>query len=344
MTAPNAAKASPMFHRLLSMMKMSLLVCGVFMQVSHPGYSQPLTPEALAPLPASWAPAQLSRSYSFDIDSTNTGQRYRILIGLPHKAASATGYPVLWALDGLASFPFMEVARPRPAAPNESAQWREKIGNEPAGLIVAIGYASGEAIDVNARALDYTPPTTAKTGDAFSSQHGGAAPFLRFLTQELRPLLARHFAMNPQQHTLFGFSYGGLFALHTLSTQPQYFQRYWAASPSLWFGDHQTLRELPQRLEALNFSQHPAQVMLTVGLDEQYPASFASPAVQKRLEARTMVDSAKRFAQILAEAGQADLQVKFQGLPAHDHHDMLMHGARRVIDFAFAPDSAALLR
>ncbi|CAN5481302.1 hypothetical protein BH10PSE16_BH10PSE16_19590 [soil metagenome] len=326
-----------MLHRLFSLMKMSVLVCGFCMQISHACHSQPLAPQTLQPLPASWAPAQLSRSYSFDMDSTNTGQRYRILIGLPHKAAPASGYPVLWALDGLASFPLMEFSRPRPATPNESAQWRAKIGDEPAGLIVAIGYASGEAIDVNRRALDYTPPTPLKTGDSFSSQHGGSAAFLRFLTQELRPMLAQYFPMNPRQHTLFGFSYGGLFALHTLTTQPQYFQRYWAASPSLWFGEHQTLKALPQRLEALDFSQSPTRVMVTVGLDEQYPASFASAAVQKKLETRTMVDSAERFARILGESGQASLDVKFQGLPAHDHHDMLMHGARRVIDFAFAP-------
>ncbi len=327
-----------MFHRLFSMLKMSLLMVGLGMQISHPAYSQsPPPPGTLAPLPANWAPAQFSRSYSFEMASAHTGQRYRILIGLPHKAAPASGYPVLWALDGLASFPLMEFSRPRPAAPTDSAPWRQKIGEEPAGLIVAIGYASGEPIDVNARALDYTPPTAANTGDSFSGQHGGAPAFLRFLTQELRPLLARHFPMNPQQHTLFGFSYGGLFALHTLSTQPQYFQRYWAASPSLWFGEHQTLRELPQRLESLDFRQHPARVRVTVGLDEQYPASFASAAVQKKLETRTMVDSAERFAQILTEAKQPGLQVQFQSLPAHDHHDMLMHGARRVIDFAFAP-------
>jgi len=312
------------------------------MQLSQASYAQ--APDKQHPLPANWAPAQLTRSYSFEMDSTNTGQRYRILIGLPHKAAPTTGYPVLWALDGLASFPFMEVARPRPASPNESVEWRKKIGDEPAGLIVAVGYASGEPLDVHARALDYTPATVAKTGDAFSGQHGGAAAFLKFLTQELRPLLAQHFAMDPQLNTLFGFSYGGLFAMHTLTTQPQHFQRYWAASPSLWFGEHQIFKGKPKTLAKLNFRQHPVQVMITVGIDEQYPATFASDAAKQRLQARTMVDNAERFAKILSDSGQAGLQVKYQSVAGHDHQDMLMHGARRVIDFAFAPDSDAVLR
>lgn len=327
-------------HRPLSRRGLVALLCGLCMQTSLPSHAQSSAPAPSAPLPADWAPAQLPRSYSFDLESTHTGQRYRIWVGLPHKAAPAAGYPVLWALDGLASFPLMEVARPRPPAAHESAQWRKKIGDEPTGLIVAIGYASGEAIDVNARALDYTPPTDAPTGDTFSSRHGGADAFLRFLTQELRPLLARHFAMDPRQHTLFGFSYGGLFALHTLSTQPQHFQRYWAASPSLWFGEHQTLKALPQRLASLDFQRHAAQVMVTVGMDEQYPAQFASAEVRHKLQARTMVDNAERFARTLAHSGQAGLQVRVQTLAARDHQDMLMHGARHVIDFAFAPESA----
>lgn len=290
---------------------------------------------ALEPLPAQWAPATLFRSLAFDMPSRYTGQHYRVWLALPHAEAPPAGYPVLWALDGLASLPLMEPTRPRPASPNESVQWRQQVGVEPAGLIVAVGYASGDAFDVNARALDYTPVPTARTGDAFSPQHGGAAAFLQFLTLELRPLLARHFAMDPARHTLFGFSYGGLFALHTLSTQPRHFQRYWAASPSLWFAEHQTVRALPQRLPALDFAQQPTRVMVTVGTDEQYPAQFASPAVQKKLQTRTMVDNASGFAQTLRDSGTPGLQVEFQQIPGHDHQDMLAHGARRVVDFAF---------
>jgi predicted alpha/beta superfamily hydrolase len=288
-------------------------------------------------MPSDWAAPVFSRSLGFEMTSRYTGQRYRVMLGLPHKAALPGGYPVLWALDGLASFPLMEVARPRPARVSESEQWRKKIGDEPAGLIVAVGYASGDPIDVNARALDYTPPTTGKTGDAFSFRHGGTEEFLRFLTLELRPLLARHFVMHPQQHTLFGFSYGGLFALHTLSTQPQHFQRYWAASPSLWFGEHHTMRMLPERLAVPPPLTHPVQVMVTVGLDEQYPVSFASADVQRKLQERTMVDNAQRFVQALNATGSPVWQAQFQAVAGHDHQDMLFHGARRVVDFAFAP-------
>ncbi|WP_051412874.1 alpha/beta hydrolase [Methylophilus sp. 5] len=289
------------------------------------------------PLPTHWAPTQLSNSLSFDLTSSYTGQQYRIVLDLPHKAPPAGGYPVLWALDGLASVPMMEVARPRPPYANESAQWRKKVGEEPAGLIVGIGYASGVPFDINARAQDYTPATSAKTGDSFSTKHGGADAFLKFLTLELRPLLAQHFELNPEKNTLFGFSYGGLFTLYTLSTQPQHFQRYWAASPSLWFGEHQTIKQLPDHLTALQQVHTINRVMITVGTDEQFPASFASAEQQAKLQSRTMVDNAERFATLLQQTGLPASKVQFQRLQDHDHEDMLMHGARAVPAFAFAP-------
>ncbi|HSD36272.1 MAG TPA: alpha/beta hydrolase-fold protein [Rhodocyclaceae bacterium] len=317
---------------------LSALFCGLAMLSA--AIAQAATPDfsTQAALPADWQPAPLSRSLSFDIDSKYTGQRYRIMIGLSHKAAPATGYPTLWMLDGLASFPITEFVRPRPASPTDSAQYLEKLGDEPAGLVVAIGYTNGQIIDVNGRALDYTPelPPGTKTGDGLSPRFGGAANFLKFLTLELRPLIARHFAIDPQRNTLFGFSYGGLFAMHTLSTEPQHFQRYWAASPSLWFGESYTLTQLPKRLATLRLAQ-ATKVMITVGMDEQYPEKFADAATQKRLQARAMVDNVRAFGSQLNDAKVPNLSLTFQAVPGHDHHDMLMHGARRVVDFAFAP-------
>lgn len=292
--------------------------------------------ESAHSFPAHWAPAAYQNALSFDMGSVHTGQHYRIVLGLPHKPAPEQGYPVLWALDGLASFALMDVERARPPRDGESAQWRKQVGDEPAGLIVAVGYASGDPFDINARARDYTPAVQGKTGDAFSSEHGGADAFLRFLVEELRPMLARHFSMDPQRHTLFGFSYGGLFTAHTLSTQPRHFQRYWAASPSLWFGEHHVMRTLEQRLAALS-AVPAARVMVTVGEDEQYPANFASPAVQKKLQERTMVDNALRFTQLLQAHALPGWQVQSGRVAGHDHLDMLFHGARRVLGFAFAP-------
>ena len=221
----------PMCQGMRAFLKTGLMACGLIMQVLNPGYAQPSGTSMLEQVPGNWEVMQLARSYSFDMDSRHTGQGYRIVIGLPHKGAPPGGYPVLWALDGLASFPLMDFVRPRPATAGQSEAWCKKIGGAPAGLIVAVGYASGESIDVNARTLDYTPVTTGPTGDSFSPRHGGA----------------------------------------------------------------------------------------------------------EKLQERTMVDSAASFAHMLQTSGEKALQVSYQSLPARDHGDMLMHGVRHVIEFAFAP-------
>lgn len=306
----------------------------LFAMLIAPAHAQ----SAPAPLPADWTAATVSRSARFEISSRHTGQRYRIQLGLPLGPAPAAGYPVLWALDGGASFSAMEAFRLRDGheKKNPGEAWRERAaGPVHDGLIVAIGYASDEAFDVDARALDYTPLPEAPAGDRLSTRHGGADAFIAFLTDELRPLLAAHFAMDPQRHTLFGFSYGGLLTLHVLSTQPRHFQRYWAASPSLWFAGHQTLNALPARLKTLDFTQAPVRLTLTVGHDEQYPARFATPQVREKLQARRMVDNVARFGELLRDA--KGIEVTRLDLPGRDHYDMFQHGARHVQTFAFAP-------
>lgn len=290
-------------------------------------------PVSDVPLPAGWQPALLSRTFSFDLPSHHTGQCYRVLVGLPAEKPSAEGYPVLWMLDGLASYPLTEVARSRSPG-GAVAGWRQK---DPAGLVVGIGYASGESFTTDARARDYTPESPGSAEDPPSRAHGGAGAFLKFMLEELRPLLACHLPMDPARHSLFGFSYGGLFVLHVLLTEPWHFQRYWAASPSLWFSDGMLLRKLPAGLSVLQRAG-PLRVTLTVGLDEQYPEQFISEAHQQHLQARAMVERARAFGQQLEAAALPGLDLDFRVVPGHDHLDMLMHGARRVVEhFAFSP-------
>lgn len=288
-------------------------------------------------LPTDWQAAQYTGAMSFEMDSKFTGQRYQILVGLPTAAPPASGYPVLWALDGLASFSMMEVARPRHAVSAESTAWRERRAPASDGLIVAIGYASGMPFDVNARAKDYTPQVDGPSGDSFSTEHGGSQAFLLFLTLELRPLIAQQFPLDARRHTLFGFSYGGLFAADTLTSAPKHFQRYWIASPSLWFGNHHVMRNLDGRLSQWKSPMANTQVVLTVGQDEQFPLAFDSAAHQDRLSTRAMVDNNTRLKTQLDRLGKDKVSVIQMVVPGHDHLDMLAHGARRVLGFAFAP-------
>lgn len=293
---------------------------------------------ALLPLPslaeeARWPAATLRHSASFNRHSTHTGRNYRILLGLPHTPPPASGYPVLWVLDGQALLPAMEAFRSMPPGAQDNPQQQARLGSRPPGLIVAIAHASGLAFDVDARALDYTPAPRHPTGDAFSPRHGGADRFLRFLVEELRPEIARQFPLDDTRHTLLGFSYGGLFTLHVLQQAPQHFQRYWAASPSLWFSQRQLLADAgkPHPLP-----EQAVRIMLSVGEAEQYPAGELPAARRAQLQQRAMIDNARNYTRSLRKALPAG-RVELQILPGRDHHDMMLHAARHAPEFAFSP-------
>lgn len=273
--------------------------------------------------PEGWQAAALPSTYSFDIKSRHTEQTYRIFVGVPEGERPPEGYPTLWMLDGGASYPITQFAR-------TGGSRAQRLP----GLIVAVGYASDKPFDVDARALDYTPVPDADTGDRLSPRFGGADAFLRFMVDELRPVIAAHFKLDPTRQTLFGFSYGGLFTVRTLVSSPRHFQRYWAASPSLWFSDAIIMR-------ALEKSKTPQQkgverVVITAGMEEQYPTAQLPPDRVAHLKARAVVDNVRKAAESLRNSGAAP-NVEAIVAADHDHFDMLMHGARRVIDFAFAP-------
>ncbi|CAM4125191.1 alpha/beta hydrolase [Kerstersia similis] len=285
----------------------------------------------LPPTPAGWQTAQLQAAWQFDRRSAHTGRLYRIFVSIPHTPAPVTGYPVLWMLDGAASFPLASVSLPRPMQAPQAGR-RPGIAGLPVGLVVGIAHTGDSPFNVDARACDYTPAPDTDTGDQLSPEFGGAEAFRHFLVDELRPLIAAQFPLDANRHTLFGFSYGGLFTVDTLMSATAPFQRYWAASPSLWFSNALPMRRL--REGASRLSPQVEQVMLTVGREEQYPSAELPPARLAHLTHRAMVSCVNEAAGLLASANPG---VAIRNIVAaeHDHFDMLMHGARRVLEFAF---------
>lgn len=258
--------------------------------------------------------------------SKRTGESYRILVRLPSEPPPESGYPVLWMLDGDASFPlvFSQPAGglfPPASTPSDRAT----------GLIVAIGFPGGAPFDAPARARNYTPEPDHETGDAVSCVFGGAEDFLHFLVEELRPALSALHPLDATRNTLFGFSYGGLFTVHTLLHCPGYFQRYWAASPSLWFSDALMMRRMRQNA-ATSAAEH---FVITVGKDEQYAAHALPAGRQDHLSRRAMVDKITEAAGLIAQANPA-MTVDLVVAADHDHFDMLLHGVRRAQTMAFS--------
>ena len=197
----------------------------------------------------------------FQMKSKYTPNEYVIQVYIPYAPAPKTGYPVLYMLDGNAVFDSAS------SIAQSIGGGSEKMGLDPV-VIVSIGYPSETQFSGQQRALDYTPLPKNDPQKDERYQYGGAENFLQFIQSELKPRIQQSIEINTQQQTLFGHSFGGLFTLNTLFKHPQSFNRYVAASPSLWFDQNVLAKELQQfKLQKTNFKS-PILVMTTVGTAE----------------------------------------------------------------------------
>ncbi len=107
----------------------------------------------------------------FQIKSKNTGHEYLIQIYKPPVAPPQHGYPVLYILDGNATFPSaMNIAQSIGAG-------SAKLGLDPL-IIVAVGYPQQKTFDVQKRAYDYTPKPSAEFQAQGKYKYGGADQFI----------------------------------------------------------------------------------------------------------------------------------------------------------------------
>ncbi|WP_151821313.1 alpha/beta hydrolase [Acinetobacter oleivorans] len=196
----------------------------------------------------------------FQIKSKNTGHDYLIQIYKPPVAPPQQGYPVLYILDGNATFP--SAANIAQSIGAGSA----KLGLDPL-MIVAVGYPQQKTFDMQKRAYDYTPKPSAEFQAQGKYKYGGADKFINFLNDELKPEIAKQFPINSQQQSLYGHSFGGLLVLYHFFQKPDAFQRYFAASPSLWFDQSMLFQQL-NHWQSQKQSNSP-MLLTTVGTHEQ---------------------------------------------------------------------------
>ncbi|MGG4773782.1 alpha/beta hydrolase [Paenalcaligenes sp. Me52] len=169
------------------------------------------------------------RFESFTLSSEDGKRHYKIEVGIPNRPAPATGFPVIYMLDGNA------------ALTNIDTTDLAAIDALSPTVLVAIGYDIDGSHDTTARAYDYTPPVF-KDGveqniEVRGRVGGGAAEFLELIETRIKPEVDLRAPTDHSRQTLWGHSYGGLFTLYALFTRPELYQRYVAGDASLWWHD-----------------------------------------------------------------------------------------------------------
>jgi predicted alpha/beta superfamily hydrolase len=94
---------------------------------------------------------------------------------------------------------------------------------------------------------------------------GGADNFLSFLKHELIPYIDKTYPTNGIS-TLYGHSYGGLFAGYALITEPQLFTSYLATDPPFGWNNDYVIKLAAEKLENLP----PDKILWIAGIESTY--------------------------------------------------------------------------
>jgi predicted alpha/beta superfamily hydrolase len=277
---------------------MNRMICLLFLLVCSTGVVTNVFARPDLSLPSTPNLAQRGSSlYHFsqlELGSVDARRHYRVWVGVPKRAAPAAGYPALYMLDGNAVLASLD------------DQMLGQVERKSLPVLVLIGYAVNARFDVVARAYDDTPglPVGAAAADARPS--GGADQFAELIAQRIKPAVAALAKIDPQRQTLWGHSFGGLFALHVLFTRTQDFQAYAVADPSVWWGEGVLLGEQQKLVPA-----KPVRLLMMRGTAQKLERG---PAGARNVSPEAVRELAKGL------AGRANLAVDYQ-------ERVLSHGA-----------------
>jgi len=307
-----------------------------------------LVPRPTRAQAVSWAPYDLPQLQQTTLRSA-AGDLYRIVVAKPAGPAPASGYPVIYVVDGNAYTSLVsEIIRI-----NIPVGVQSRV--EPA-VVVGIGYPTDQAFDLTRRTLDFTPPLPPGHFDSnIRDPTGGDIALMDFIDTKVKPVIEARFKIDRDRQTLLGHSLGGLFTLLTMCNRPQSFQTYVALSPSIWWNHDALLQEARQFVDKAD-RPPKLRVFLSVGDLEQYmtPAyvhrtrevlrgSFNTEAKANEeadkemsvMKSRTMVDNVRRMAQLLITA---HIQTRFVEFPDEDHFSGIPAALGRAVPFALGDD------
>ena len=149
----------------------------------------------------------------------------QVLLPENYKPGNSEKYDVVYLLDGNENIKLM----------SQIQQFAKAEGYISSVIIVGISNT--------ARNRDLTPTPVKE----FTTS-GGAANFLSFLKKELMPHVDKTYPTNGE-NILYGHSFGGLFAMYALLTEPQLFSSYLAVDPSFWWDDEYIVKLATEKLK-----------------------------------------------------------------------------------------------
>jgi uncharacterized protein len=249
------------------------------------------------------------------LTSKYTGETYDIYISYPNNYKnSGEKYPVLVALDAEVNF----------GAISYISQRLTKDELIPELFVVGVAYQGDTDEDTyySLRSRDFTPTKDKaqeeRHKDKFKSGTGGGENFVKFLSLELLPYLTSNYPIKNEGRTIYGHSFGGLFGTHVLINHPTLFDNYLLLSPSLWWNQKATLKQLEQ-----NPSISSKQIKVYIG----------TGALEDN-----MVDDHLNMARVLKRSNPGNSNIKSEILDYETHRTIFGRGFTNGLRFLYARD------
>ena len=172
----------------------------------------------------------------------------KVILPADYNSETAKKYEVIYLTDGewvVNLFPFIY----------KFAQDEQYV---PPVIIVAL--PNTYLKKVNQRDRDFLPVNV--PSPAIS---GGADKFISFLKDELRPYIDKNYRTNGS-NSLYGHSYGGLFVMYALLTEPQLFDTYYSTDPSMWWNNDFVIKLASEKLGNIKSQK----VLWIAGIESTY--------------------------------------------------------------------------
>jgi len=175
---------------------------------------------------------------SLNLNSVLVGEIRTINVWTPPGYAQSTdAYPVMYMPDGGIKEDFPHIA-------NTMA---DLINNGSIPPMILVG------IENTQRRRDLTGPTEVKKDKKIAPVVGGSEKFRAFISEELFPEINKRYRTTDAKG-IIGESVAGLFIVETFFVNPDMFDYYIAMDPSLWWNDHELVRNAEDYLAKMQSS------------------------------------------------------------------------------------------
>lgn len=176
-------------------------------------------------------PLSIGEKIEFQSAILNENRTLNIYLPNGYSKDALKEYPVIYLLDGSIDEDFIHISG---LVQFGSFSWIHML---PESIVVGISNVD--------RKRDFTFPTNNKRDKEDFPTTGSSEDFINFIESELQPFINKEYKTNSIK-TLIGQSLGGLLATEILFKEPDLFDNYIIASPSLWWDDESLLRYTPK--------------------------------------------------------------------------------------------------